>query len=70
MEVPPHLLNLLQKSSEKQKHEDKQTKNVFLTGANGFLGSYMLYSMLKNFPSCYVYCLVRSKEKGKEISPI
>ena len=37
-----------------------ETKTVFMTGATGFLGRYILLELLKN-PKCHlVYCLVRN----------
>ncbi|KAI8607697.1 hypothetical protein BC830DRAFT_1053041, partial [Chytriomyces sp. MP71] len=34
----------------------------FLTGATGFLGVFILSSLLKRFPGCKVVCLVRAKD--------
>ncbi|KAJ3399369.1 large subunit of alpha-aminoadipate reductase [Chytriomyces hyalinus] len=34
----------------------------FLTGATGFLGIFVLSSLLKRFPQCKVICLVRAKD--------
>jgi len=39
----------------------KDTPIFFLTGATGFLGAFILESLLLKFPKCTVYCLVRSK---------
>jgi len=33
---------------------------IFLTGATGLLGSYLLKTLLNN--NCKVYCLARSKD--------
>eukprot|EP01133_Synstelium_polycarpum_P007334 gene7334-8540_t len=54
----------------KQAHSVKASgNNVFLTGATGFLGSFLLYSMLTSERVDNVYCLVRgndSEEKAHE----
>lgn len=39
---------------------DEKLGNVFLTGANGFIGIHILYELLKNTNS-KIYCLVRGK---------
>ncbi|KAI9347701.1 hypothetical protein BDR26DRAFT_1004815 [Obelidium mucronatum] len=36
----------------------------FLTGATGFLGIFVLSSLLKRFPGCKVICLVRAKDQA------
>ncbi|MCW9133456.1 amino acid adenylation domain-containing protein [Bacillus paramycoides] len=38
--------------------KDKQISNVFLTGATGYLGSHILYELLRD-TSATIYCLVR-----------
>lgn len=35
-------------------------KGIFLTGATGFLGGYLLFEILERFPRAHVWCLVRS----------
>lgn len=40
--------------------------NIFLTGANGFIGMYLLFELLKKFPPpIKIYCLLRSLNKEK-----
>ena len=36
-------------------------KNIFLTGATGFLGAFLLKDILENYSKSKVYCLVRAK---------
>ena len=38
-----------------------EPKNIFLTGATGFLGTYLLYELLEN-TRADIYCLVRSSD--------
>jgi len=44
-----------------------EPNNIFLTGATGFLGAYLLYEILEQTPAD-IYCLVRSTdaESGKQ----
>jgi len=46
---------------------NKLSENILLTGATGFLGSHLLYDIIKN-SSANVYCLVRNRNNktGKE----
>ncbi len=39
-------------------------KNVLLTGATGFLGVHLLEQLLRN-TDCFIYCLVRGKDKAE-----
>jgi thioester reductase-like protein len=50
--------------------EINNPKNVFLTGATGLLGSYLLKELLKSDKKLRVYCLVRSKDKKHGIKRI
>jgi L-aminoadipate-semialdehyde dehydrogenase len=38
-----------------------EPKAIFLTGATGFLGAFILNDLLRTFSKCTVYCLVRAK---------
>eukprot|EP01135_Chromosphaera_perkinsii_P008712 Nk52_evm45s1444 gene=Nk52_evmTU45s1444 len=40
-------------------------KGVFLTGATGFLGSFLLHRLLGKYPETKVYCLVRAKGEAE-----
>lgn len=40
-----------------------QPKSVLLTGANGFLGAYILNELLKNSSVEKIYCLIRAKNE-------
>jgi thioester reductase-like protein len=39
--------------------------HFFLTGATGFVGSFLLYELLKQYPGCLVYCLVRATSESQ-----
>ncbi|EGC33471.1 hypothetical protein DICPUDRAFT_36677 [Dictyostelium purpureum] len=55
-------LSIENKSIPKQIINNKNN-NIFLTGATGFLGVYLLYELLM-LPNCTkVYCLIRNKSK-------
>ena len=41
------------------------TKGVFLTGATGFLGAFLLVELLKKYPTAVVRCLVRASDDTK-----
>lgn len=50
-------------TSVKQKPAAKPAiRKIFLTGASGFLGKYLLVELLAQFPEATVYCLVRGKD--------
>ncbi|MBF2063674.1 MAG: amino acid adenylation domain-containing protein [Calothrix sp. C42_A2020_038] len=38
-----------------------QPKSVFLTGATGFIGAYLLHELLEQTPGANIYCLIRSE---------
>ena len=42
-------------------------KHIFLTGATGFIGAFLLHELLQQTPEASIYCLVRSSdaESGK-----
>jgi L-aminoadipate-semialdehyde dehydrogenase len=42
-----------------------EPKNIFLTGATGFLGAFLLASLLRKFPQSTVWCLVRASDEVK-----
>lgn len=42
-----------------------EPQTIFLTGATGFLGSFILRELLLSFPSSVVYCLVRGENEEK-----
>ena len=43
-------------------------KHIFLTGATGFIGAFLLDELLQQFPQASIYCLVRSSNasSGKQ----
>lgn len=41
---------------------------IFLTGATGFLGVYILLELLTQFPECAIYCLVRRAQDNRLIN--
>ncbi|KAJ3106195.1 large subunit of alpha-aminoadipate reductase [Phlyctochytrium planicorne] len=43
-------------------------KSFFLTGATGFLGAFILGSLLERYPSARVYCLVRASNAASGLS--
>lgn len=43
-------------------HFNSAPKAVFLTGATGFLGCFLLESLLTKHPTTTIYCLVRGKD--------
>lgn len=45
-----------------QDNQKRTIKSIFLTGATGLLGSYLLYNLLQN-PEISIYCLIREKSK-------
>lgn len=45
---------------------EKPIQNILLTGATGFLGSHVLYELVKQEKS-HIICLVRSKQKMKKV---
>lgn len=45
-------------------------RHVLLTGATGFLGAFLLDSLVKKFPGCKVTCLVRAKDESSAWSRI
>ena len=40
-----------------------KASSVFLTGATGYLGAFLLEELLRKFPSIKVYCLIRTRQK-------
>jgi acyl transferase domain-containing protein/acyl carrier protein len=63
-------------SIEKEKQEMKKLvkhkevkvekiKTIFMTGASGFVGSFILRNLLENFKDAKVYCLCRKFSQGK-----
>jgi len=65
------LENYLPELKDSQRHfnsatlaDATQAKGVFLTGATGFLGGYLLYEVLRRFPHASVWCLVRLSKGG------
>lgn len=40
-----------------------EIKNIFITGAAGFLGSYLLNDLIDLYPDAKFYCLIRAKNK-------
>ncbi|MDC0835285.1 thioester reductase domain-containing protein [Geitlerinema sp. CS-897] len=40
----------------------QKTANIFLTGATGFLGAFLLYELLEQTPAT-IYCLVRAEDE-------
>ncbi|MEM9450933.1 MAG: amino acid adenylation domain-containing protein [Cyanobacteria bacterium P01_E01_bin.6] len=44
-------------------------QNIFLTGATGFLGSFLLHELLQN-TQAHVYCLVRAKEESEALEKL
>lgn len=45
-----------------------EPKRIFLTGATGFIGAFLLHELLQQTPEASIYCLVRSAnaESGKQ----
>lgn len=41
-----------------------EPKQIFLTGATGFLGAFILYDLLRTFPKATLHCLVRGKTQS------
>ncbi|HAT8859599.1 TPA: AMP-binding protein [Legionella pneumophila subsp. pneumophila] len=48
----------------------KPPKNIFLTGASGFLGRFLLVELNKQFPSATIHCLVRSNDINEALSKL
>uniref|UniRef100_A0A6B2KWQ6 Carrier domain-containing protein n=1 Tax=Arcella intermedia TaxID=1963864 RepID=A0A6B2KWQ6_9EUKA len=48
----------------------QKINSVFLTGSTGFLGAYLLSSLLTTYPDVSVYCLVRADSMGAAKSRI
>lgn len=42
--------------------ESLANKRIFLTGSTGFVGQVFLETLLRNFPTCHVYLLIRAKD--------
>lgn len=38
-------------------------KSIFLTGATGFLGAFLLHQLLNAFPDALVFCLIRASDR-------
>lgn len=51
--------------NNKEPQEKISFNNILLTGATGFLGSHILYSIIKN-TNANVYCVIRNKENTDE----
>jgi hypothetical protein len=45
------------------KHENLEEISVFVSGATGFLGAFLIPEILNKFPKSRVYCLVRCKDE-------
>ena len=45
-------------------------KQIFMTGATGFLGSYILSEVMQNHPDVHIYCLIRARDKEKALQKI
>jgi len=45
-----------------------QAASVFLTGATGFLGAFLLEELLRKFPEIKVYCLIRTRQKDTQLA--
>ncbi|KAJ3415308.1 large subunit of alpha-aminoadipate reductase [Chytridiales sp. JEL 0842] len=46
----------------------KAPKHIFLTGATGFLGAFLLSSLLRRFPGSTLWCLVRASDEEKGLA--
>jgi thioester reductase-like protein len=55
------LMSELSKKYKTKSKKNKIIKRVFLTGASGFLGKYILKYLKKNFETIYCLCRVNSK---------
>lgn len=47
-----------------------EPKEILLTGATGFFGSYLLLALLRKYPHALIHCLVRSKDETEGLSRI
>jgi amino acid adenylation domain-containing protein/thioester reductase-like protein len=45
-----------------------QAASVFLTGATGYLGAFLLEELLRKFPKMKVYCLIRTRQKDTQLA--
>ena len=63
------LRNIGGRDVNKNEKPSSPIKNVFLTGANGYLGSAILYQLLET-PSIQVYALVRCSVKSRGLQRI
>jgi amino acid adenylation domain-containing protein/thioester reductase-like protein len=45
-----------------------QASSVFLTGATGYLGAFLLEELLRKFPEIKVYCLIRTRQKDTQLA--
>lgn len=45
--------------------QSDKIKHIFLTGATGFVGSYLLESLLNNDPTVKIHCLIRSSNSAE-----
>ncbi|KYR01106.1 hypothetical protein DLAC_02207 [Tieghemostelium lacteum] len=70
MKIPQDIISGVQSLGFKLVHcEDKLQNNVFLTGCTGFLGSFLLYELLKNNRQFgKIYCLTRQNTQSKQQS--
>ena len=59
-----HTFDELVSKADKKTNGIENLGNVFLTGANGFIGIHLLHELMKTTDS-KVYCLVRSKKEQK-----
>lgn len=46
-----------------RRHQNTQIHNIFLTGATGYLGSFLLAELLQN-TQADIYCLIRNKDNA------
>lgn len=46
------------------------SQKIFITGATGFLGSYLLYELIQQHPDSDIYCLIRAKDNKEAIQKI
>ena len=46
----------------------QKAASVFLTGATGYLGAFLLEELLRTFPEVKVYCLIRTRQKDSQLA--
>jgi len=58
----------IQMTSKKKFIPINQASSVFLTGATGYLGAFLLEELLRKFPNIKVYCLIRTRQKDTQLA--